>query len=488
MAAALPDGGKAVSITTGVGVVGGGMAGAWVAHELARRGVPVVLMREDERLPPMSRVWSAGVMRQDLVGLSEGAGADPFTDTSTTLLPRQRELVLDRARAEYARLCEITGYAPILEGFVAPRGHLPYPEIGVGDRVVAAVLDRAAAHGAVVLDGHVTDLVVEDGTCRGVRLLRGGDQVDVACAQLVLAPGGFCGMFADGVGDLTGHLLGAVVRHGGVLANLEFFNYLRLGDLDRRVPLYPSDLVGARLLRAGEPATELAGALARHTAEKMEIGTFRDYWIANRHVPHTVEMADRTAVLGPVKGFSMGGVDPVRTAAAVAGLHVTGEGRYGLSVDSTFGKPFPWFLATGAELADELAGTTAVTTGLEPAAVPPAEAASAAGDLRAELRTRTAEFQHHRFSAERAEDFVAWCGAERARLGERDCTGADTLLLAEAYARSVLAREESRGFFHRPDFPAANPDFEHRVTVATYDSSNDRISVSTAPVSERSLV
>ncbi|MFD9698091.1 FAD-dependent oxidoreductase [Lentzea sp. NPDC059081] len=477
------------SIATGAVVVGGGISGAWAALELARRGVPVVVVREDEHFPPISRVWSAGVIRQDLVGLPVSAGTDPFTDASTTNLPHHRELVLKRAHEEFERLNEITEYAPILEAFVAPRGHLPFPVIGAGDRVVAAVLDRAVEHGAVVLDGQVTDLVVEDGTCRGVRLLRRGEPVDLACSQLVLAPGGFCGMFEDGVGDLTGHLLGAVLRHGGVLANLEMFSYLRLGDLDRRVPLYPPDLAGSRMLREGELATELEETVARNTLENTEIGAFREYWIANRHIPHTVEMTDRTATLGPIRGFSMGGIDPFRSAATLKGVHATGEARYGLSVDSTFGKPFPTFLSTSAEIADELAGTTAATHRLEPAAASSAQSPAASAGLRAELNRRTSEFRFDRFTVERAEEFLDWCGRERALRGEQganEITSVDTLLLAEAFTRSVLAREESRGFFYRADFPEQDPAFEHHVTVATYDSSNDRVAVAVEPVSEGS--
>ena len=65
--------------------------------------------------------------------------------------------------------------------------------------------------------------------CLGLYYERAGRPGRIACGHVVLASGGFCGLFPDGVGYNPGYLLGTYARKGGTLANLELFNRFSLG-------------------------------------------------------------------------------------------------------------------------------------------------------------------------------------------------------------------------------------------------------------------
>jgi hypothetical protein len=470
-------------------VIGAGIAGTWLAFRLARRGVRTVLIADDA--PPLSR-QAAGLIDQRVVDCTADTAAEVFADISTTQDPAYPALMVKRARAEFDELARLVDYDR-LDGIVHPRGPVPGVHLGAGGDVVDRVSAKFAELGGTRLRGRVTDLVVDGGTCVGVRYQRGGTAGAIRCADVVFASGGFCGLLADGVGAQTGRLLGTYARHGGLLANLELFNRFALGDLDRRRPLYPFDLAGARLLRVGEPATELAHALGAFAGPRCDLEVFTHYWTGNIGVAHTAELAGGPARLGPVKGFGMGGMATAAgaTAAGVtaAGVtaagaaaprrtHAVGECAYGLSTDVVTGKPFLSFLAAAAELADTLDTGEEPTGDLGPGPAAPAPDPA----LRRRITEQLDTLAGNGFTAA---GFVRWCRDERARRRTRnriDTESVDLLILAEAYARSVAARQESRGFFYRPDFPAADPGLADRMTLARYDADADEVQVSLTAV------
>ena len=460
-----------------VAIVGGGIAGAWLAYRLAQRDVPTVLISADACSPPLSRAWAAGLMKQRVVDCTAVTAPDVFADSSTTQDPHYPATMVEHVREEFDELNRLVEYQP-LGDFLHPRGPVPGIRLGAGDDVVGAVLARFEELGGTRLHGRVTDLVVDGDVCLGLRYEHDGRLGKILCAEVVLASGGFCGVFADGVGTNTGYLLGTYARHGGRLANLELFNRFALGDLDRRRPLYPFDLEGSRLLRAGEQATELTDALGAFAGDRCDLDVFAHYWTANLDVPHTAELSGGPVRLGPIKGFAMGGMATSRSGTALRNVHATGECGYGLSVDSVSGKPFASFLAMGAELADvvtrRLTGVTTIDFDAGNVA-PPADTG-----LRHELRHRLDAFSDTRFSVAGADGFVRWCVRERARRRAHDVVdteSVDLLILAEAYARSASARRESRGFFYRPDFPATDSKWDNRITLARYDADDDRVHV-----------
>ncbi len=470
---------KAPTARTGVVVIGAGISGSWLAYRLAQRNVPVVVVAADDYFSPLSHK-AAGIIDQRVLDCDPATAPEVFADASTTQSPALQQIMVEQVRAQFNDLSELVGYGT-KDQFVAPCVKGVGSPLGAGARVVGAVLSRFRELGGTVLRGRVTDLVVDGDTCRGVHFERDGMPGVLSCNEVVFASGGFCGMFADGVGDNTGYLLGTYARHGGRLANLEFFNHLPLGDLDSGWPLYPFDLVGARLFRAGDPAIELTEATAKWAGHDVDMDVFRNYWMHNYDVPHTAVLADRTVSIGPVKGFAMGGIAHSLSTGSISNVHATGECRYGLSVDSLNGKPFASYLVMSAELADELVSTMSPTEDLAISDVPPTTDST----LIDEVRQRVDLFQNARFSVDIAQEFIRWCEITRARLLECDRTdteAADLLVLAEAYGRSVTARRESRGFFYRPDFPDTDPGFDNIMTVAAYDCGTNQVRVSLVTV------
>lgn len=468
------------TVTANVAVVGGGIAGAWAAYRLAGLGVPTVLVRADEQLPPLSRTWASGAVRRTVVD-GTTAMSWTFADRSTTQHPDYRGLMADRAIAEYADYAALVGYRVGDERFVRPVGAGDGRRDAGADGAVRRVLAGYLKLGGRLVEGRVTDFVVDGDTCLGLRYERAGVPGRIRCADVVLASGGFCGLFPDGVGHSPGHLIGTYARNGGSLANLELFNRFAIGDLDRRRPIDLFDLPGEAVLRrAGAPAEELDELLAACAGDHRDIEVFARYWVRNLSVPHTVELPEGTFRVWPVRGFAMGGVAPtLPTASSPRNIHATGECAYGLSLDSVTGKPFVSFLAAGAELAARLADRSAPSWSpedFEPGPViSPLDPA-----LRDEVGRLLLSFQDTRFSVRLAECFLTWCVDERRRRkGARplDLASFDLLILAEAFTRSVLARRESRGFFYRPDFPATDHSLDGRTTLATYDADRDEVRV-----------
>lgn len=462
-----------------VAVVGGGIAGAWHAYRLAQYGVSTILICADEAVPPLSRIWAPGVIRKTVIDGSKSP-AEVFADRSTTQDPSYRRLMAKRAVQEFNAYTKVVDYYTVDERFFHPVNPHTGIRLTVGDSVVATILRHYEQLGGKRTQGRVTDLVIDGGVCLGLRYEHGGASGRILCAEVVLASGGFCGLFPDGVGYNPGYLLGTYARSGGALANLELFNRFSLGDLDRRRPLYPFDLdKGMRLLRDGEPAEELAQGLQSFYGDQCDIELFARYWSKHLDTPHTIELAQGTFRLWPVRGFAMGGMAPrMATATTPGNVHAIGECAYGMSLDSVTGKPFVSFLAAGAELAQELAAKSTRSTHEDFA--PAAAAAPVDTSLRDEVGRRLFAFQDTRFSIAAAEAFIDWCARqrrERSREANRDSESIDLLILAEAFTKSVLARRESRGFFFRPDFPHQDPALNGQVTVARYVPARDEVEV-----------
>ncbi|MET0134383.1 MAG: acyl-CoA synthetase [Kibdelosporangium sp.] len=442
----------------------------------------------------MSRALAIGLVRRQLVEQASDPGDGLFADSSATLRPGVRATIAKYLHREFRELTALVDYCEFLD-YLRPGGPAGDVRVGLGDEVVAAMLDQFGRCGGTRIRGRVTDLVTDGSTCRGVRYEQAGVSGHLLCDDVVLASGGFCGLFADGVGINSGYLMGTYARHGGVLANLEMFARFALGNLDRKVPVYPFEFNGPpRLLRADEPAAELLSVLAACEGDFLDLSTFHRYWLGNLDVPHTATSAQGAFRLAPIRGFSMGGMVRSAVAGTLSNVHAIGECAYDLAVDSVSGKPLATYLAYGGMLADELAERTRPPSSSSPASPGvdahgvDAHGVDAPGDarLREEIEQGLSAFQDTRFSIDAAARFVRWCRDERrARRGElAGNEDLDLLILAEAYACSVLVRTESRGFFHRPDFPAPDPALAGKVTMARYDAKTDQVVASMVRQSE----
>jgi L-aspartate oxidase len=215
------------------------------------------------------------------------------------------------------------------------------------------------------------------------------------------------------------------------------------------------------------------------------MGVFQNYWTTNFAVPHTAELADGTVRLGPIRGFSMGGALRPGQDGPLSNVHSVGECAYNLAADSIVGKPWPSYLAMGGYLSATLAERvdTSPSQNFDPDPGTPVENSVPDTSLLAETRVRLAGLQDDRFSEDRAHDFVTWCRNERERRQDRH-HDSDLLILAEAHALSAAARQESRGFFYRADFPQANTALAGHLTRARYNPASDQVQVelvNTAP-------
>lgn len=463
-----------------VAIVGGGIAGAWLAYRLAERGISVLLVRADRMagMRPVSRQWAASVIHRVLAEGPPDAVAALFTDASGTQHDELRLTVQKYFRQEFEALRQIIDFMPF-EYALIPRSDCPTPRLGQGgDEVVGTLLDRFVMRGGQMIDARVTCIEVEDGKCRGVHLALDDAPVQVLCRALVIASGGFSGLFADAPTDNTGSLLGHFARQGGQLANLESFFRFGIGDLTRRRVLYPPDLRGARFYRGVDRATWLEEAPRRYPREQFDLEVFRGYWTHNFGVPHAAELAEAKVALGPIRGFSMGGIAHRCGATNIDGVFAVGEARHDLAADCTVGLPWASYLATGGELVARLSECGGADTLHELRQKPVPHRLELA--LRDEVRRFLASFQDHRFSTAAAMSFIDWCRASRGamrRSQRQDDEGFDLLVLAEAYTASALARKESRGFFYRADFPTVDSGLSGHTTHARYAPSHDRVEV-----------
>ena len=467
------------TIETSVAVIGAGIAGAWLAYRLAKRGIAVLVVSADgeDHTPCVSRQWAAAVLHRRLVEELEASIAAAFADVSGTQHPELQGTVRRYLPRESAELSGLVEFMPF-EFARIPRHVVPAPRLGAGSEVIATVLARMSALGGRAVSGRVTHLHVVDDACGGLQFTRDGEIHTVRSEAVVLAAGGFSGLFADAATANIGAILGMFAGCGGRLANLEFFYRFALGDLTRRRVLYPPDLKGSRLYRDGERAAWLETAHERYPREQLDLAVFREYWTRNFGVPHVAELTAGTVELGPIRGFSMGGAAHTRGATNVRGIYAVGEARHDLAADCIVGLPWASYLASAGELCDVLAercGSSGPCDVAARAVPPPLDPA-----LRDAVKERLAAFQDHRFGERAAASFVTWCREARVavqRAGHEDGEDFGLLVLAEAFAASALARRESRGFFFRGDRPDAAPGGARRITCAVHDPAAARIDV-----------
>jgi len=460
--------------STNIAIIGGGIAGSWLGYRLAQRGIETVIIQSntDPDTPKVSEGAAAVINGRLLDG-----GADLsslLADEIGTQHPELQSMVRRYLRQEFDELSRLVEFMP-LGPIVIPKSSIPFPRLGVGGEVVSLILDRFVALGGSVIDGRVTHLAVTDGICNGLQYERHGEPHKLRCNALIIAAGGFSGLLPDAATPNAGALLGMFAECGGMLSNLEFFYRFAFGDISNGRVLYPPDLEGARMYRAGSRALWLERAYAAYPEERRDLDIFQRYWTHNIGVPHVIERANTSFSLGPICGFSMGGIAHNRSATNLVNVYVTGEARHDLVANYTVGRPWACYLATAGMLLDVLSehsgGNSMADFPMMP--VPARLQAS----LLTEIRQRLMGFRDHRFSESGAEEFVEWCRTTRQRLPleRRGCF--QILILAEAHALSALARPESRGYFFRADFPIADPAMAQRTTMAFYDADDDRVVV-----------
>ena len=488
-------------------VVGSGVAGLTAALEAVDAGHDVSLFTKSELAQSNTRYAQGGVA---VVMTSDDTVAEHVQDTliagaglsdedSVEVLCSEgpaavRELIergvqFDRHGSELAHGLEAAhSHARIL--------HAGGDATGAG--IAYALIDRLHESDADVHERTtVVDLVVEDGTCRGVRLLDGSELRGDA---VVLATGGAGQLFPYTTNPevATADGLAMALRAGAIGADLEFYQFhptslaapgnFLVSEAVRGEGAVLIDEDGHRFMTDVHPDAELAprDVVARGIATQMTRQSGKPVRLdatalgaefLARRFPNIDAAAraqgfswgEQPIPVTPAAHYYMGGIRTDEWGrTSIPGLYAVGEaacnGLHGanrlasnsLLEGAVYGTRVVEALGLPAEPADFGSDWS------EPLAV---EIADTAPDDDGESFTRD-DLQQLMWNAAGLSRNGVDLGRAAARLASwhtpaasdaKSAEDANLLVVARAVVASALAREESRGGHHRTDFPEADP-------------------------------
>lgn len=277
-------------------IVGAGGAGLWAALELARRGVDAAVITK--LYPTRSHTGAAqGGICAALGNHEEDHWEWHMFDTvkgGDYLVDQDAAEILAKEAVETVIELEHMGlpFNRTADGKIDQRrfgGHTRnYGEGPVrrscfaadrtGHMILQTLYQQCIKHGVRFFDEyHVVDLIVEDGSARGVAAYRIADgQLHVfRAAAVMLATGGFGRMFriTSNAHSLTGDGAALAYRHGVPLQDMEFYQF------------HPTGIVGLGILLS-EAARGEGGYLRNRDGERF----------MERYAPTLMELAPRDMV------------------------------------------------------------------------------------------------------------------------------------------------------------------------------------------------
>ena len=227
---------------TSVVVIGGGVAGVWVAYQLIKARIDTTLITyqaEDRGGVQGASRRSAGAFNTspltagDLEDYLQKVG---HSQTHPSVAPTLAEH-LPKALAELASLVDLK---PIKIGLALASG--------TGEEFLESMYRHFRALGGEIINGWVTRLIADQKICRGVQYDSPMGIGKLRCRAMVIASGGYAGLFANSIRtNCFGSVLGCYLLSGGIATNLEFLFKHGYGNIDANALTPTEELPGAEI-------------------------------------------------------------------------------------------------------------------------------------------------------------------------------------------------------------------------------------------------
>lgn len=381
-----------------------------------------------------------------------------------------------------------------------------------GREIGRALYNRAAAFKNLTFRefGFTTDLIVDDGTVQGVRLLEdNGEITEIRAAAVLLATGGLGQVYSDSTNPnvATGDGVGMAFRAGAEVSDLEFVQFhptalylknaprfllsealrgegarLRNSDLERFMPKYhemaelaPRDIVARAISHElqisplKDPMVYLD--LTHLNSERVQKRFPMIYATCMRH---NIDITEELIPIRPAAHYAMGGVrTDLDGRTTLAGLYAAGEvaatgvhGANRLASNSlleglVFGARAAQAMADENQVEHRATAKAAKSNGRKkaepiPAAPPCPEAEQLIQQVKKIMWANVGIVREGKKLREVVPQLQELASRQIAGATRRAAEAANIAQTALLIARSALAREESRGAQYRMDYPMHN--------------------------------
>ncbi|HEY0790744.1 MAG TPA: FAD-dependent oxidoreductase [Chthoniobacterales bacterium] len=460
-------------------VIGGGVAGAWVAYQLAKAGIQTTLIAYDG----IDRGGLQGASRKSAGAMNTSPLASRGRDFQLEKLghgqthpsvERTLHLYLSKALGELSDLVDLK---PVKIGFALRAGN--------GEALLRILCHAFRERGGQVVDGWVTRLLADATACRGVQYEAAAGIGKIHCRAIVIATGGYSGLLANAIRtNCFGNVLGSYLQAGGIATNLEFFFKHGYGNIDAHAVTPTEELPGAEIYNDHQERVRWLEALLferqgtnthlqavqlwlQNPSKQFYIDlSYRSLylelaqWHAQRardasagmdqvlelfpaesrplakglileavRERHGVEYQtfERLKALCPKGGgkrfrvrpltyFSMGGVGHVDFRTNLHAVYVAGEAMHDFGANRVGGLPWSLYLASAYLIVERLSSEVAASGEYQENFELIAKHAHFDARLLEEIQVRLYEAQERNLTAAHAEEFLRWVRRKRAEL------------------------------------------------------------------------
>jgi L-aspartate oxidase len=521
-------------------IVGSGLAGLLLALELSEMDARVALVSKRTLSDSNTSLAQGGLAAVTPFSASDtpdlhlkdtlAAGAGLTDSVIASLLIKEASSLVSRLLALGVNFDRDDDGAPALAlegGHSRPR--VMHVRDTTGGAITATLINRVNNNRNIKVfeNALAVDLLLNDGSCGGVRLLVGGEQVSISAAHVVLCSGGAGQIFERTTNPAIATADGVAIawRAGAVLSDLEFVQFHPTALSKEGAPAFLiSEAVrgaGAVLLdgkgkrfagkfhQDGELATR--DVVARAIATTMHEQSLPCVWLDLRPIgkatlgarfPNIVANCRRWGVdpleqpvpVSPAAHYFMGGIwTNANGQTTVPGLYAIGEcasiGLHGANRLASNSLLEAGVMALRA--ARHIGRSVSVPKEVAPAA---AEEISIAQPLSVpkfrSVMYRYAGVERDAAGLTKLFDFLTSSSITHPAYTAKEFEAANMLLVGQLIALSALARQESRGAHWRSDFlDTDNEHFARRQYISKEDvEPNFALPLSTAPVLSGSTI